>query len=110
MSSLKKTTTTEYIQLQLILTNLSLMRSKLQNNGKNNANGLILNGGLFDSIYSLDFINKCKVLYLNPIHLKFTHFSNLPDLVRVQQIHSSCAFIEAIFEGEAAMPGHHYRL
>ena len=61
MSSLKKTTTTEYIQLQLILTNLSLMRSKLQNNGKNNANGLILNGGLFDSIYSLDFINKCKV-------------------------------------------------
>ena len=61
MSSLKKTTTTEYIQLQLILTNLSLMRSKLQNNGKNNANGLIINGRQFDSTYSLDFINKCKI-------------------------------------------------
>lgn len=58
MSSLIKTTTTEYIQLQLILTYLRFMRSKLQSNGKNNVNGLILNGRQFDSTYSLDFINK----------------------------------------------------
>ena len=47
MSSLKKTTTTEYIQLQLILIYLRSMRSKLQSNGKNNVNGLILNGERF---------------------------------------------------------------
>ena len=43
-------------------------------------------------------------IHLNPIHLKYTHVSKLPDFVRVQQLHSSCAFIEIIFEGDAAVP------
>ena len=44
-------------------------------------------------------------IHLNPIHLKNTHVTKLPDLVRVQQLHSSCTFVEVIFEGNAAMPG-----
>ena len=31
-------------------------------------------------------------IHLNPIHLKNTHVSTLPDFVGVQQLHSSCAF------------------
>ena len=46
----------------------------------------------------------CLHIHLNSIHLKYTHVSELPDLVRVQQLHSSCAFIEVIFEGDAAVP------
>ena len=37
-------------------------------------------------------------IHLNPIHLKNTHITKLPDLVRVQQLHSSCAFIEVLRE------------
>ena len=44
-------------------------------------------------------------IHLNPIHLKYTHISKLPDFVGVQQLHSSCAFVEVIFEGDAAVPG-----
>ena len=44
-------------------------------------------------------------IHLNPIHLKYTHVSKLPDFVGVQQFHSSCAFVEVIFEGDAAVPG-----
>ena len=44
-------------------------------------------------------------IHLNLIHLKYTHISKLPDLVGVQQFHSSCAFVEVIFEGNAAVPG-----
>ena len=44
-------------------------------------------------------------IHLNSIHLKYAHISKLPDFVRVQQLHSSCAFVEVIFEGDAAMPG-----
>ena len=40
-----------------------------------------------------------------PIHLKYTHITKLPDFVRVQQLHSSCAFIEVVPERDAAMPG-----
>ena len=43
-------------------------------------------------------------IHFNPIHLKDAHISKLPDLIRVQQLHSSCAFVEVIFEGDAAMP------
>lgn len=43
-------------------------------------------------------------IHLNPIHLKYTHVSELPDLVRVQQLHSSCAFVEVVSEGDAAVP------
>ena len=43
-------------------------------------------------------------IHLNPIHLKYTHVSKLPDFVGVQQLHSSCAFVEVIFEGYAAVP------
>ena len=44
-------------------------------------------------------------IHLNSIHLKYAHVSELPDFVGVQQLHSSCAFIEVIFEGDAAVPG-----
>ena len=44
-------------------------------------------------------------IHLNPIHLKYTHISKLPDFVGVQQLHSSCAFVEVIFEGDAAVSG-----
>ena len=60
---------------------------------------------------NVDFVTKkdtsCDTLHihLNPIHLKYTHVSKLPDFIRVQQLHSSCAFIEVIFEGDAAVPG-----
>ena len=40
----------------------------------------------------------------NSIHLKYAHISKLPDLIRVQQLHSSSAFVEVIFEGDAASP------
>ena len=37
-------------------------------------------------------------IHLNSIHLKYTHISKLPDLVRVQQLHSSCAAEEVVAE------------
>ena len=43
-------------------------------------------------------------IHLNPIHLKDTNISKLPNFVKVQQLHSSCAFVEVIFEGDAAVP------
>ena len=43
-------------------------------------------------------------IHLNSIHLKYTHISKLPDFIGVQQLHSSCAFIEVVFEGDAAVP------
>ena len=43
-------------------------------------------------------------IHLNPIHLKDTNISKLPDFVKVQQLHSSCAFVEVLFEGDAAVP------
>ena len=60
---------------------------------------------------NVDFVTKkdtsCDTLHihLHPIHLKNTHISKLPDFVRVQQLHSSCAFVEVIFERDAAVPG-----
>ena len=44
-------------------------------------------------------------IHFQAIHLKYTYIAKLPDLVRVQQLHSSCAFVEVIFEGDAAVPG-----
>lgn len=44
-------------------------------------------------------------IHLNPIHLKDTNISKLPDFVKVQQLHSSCAFIKVVHERDAAMPG-----
>ena len=44
-------------------------------------------------------------IHLNPIYLKYTHISKLPDFVRIRQLHSSCAFVEVIFEGDAAVQG-----
>ena len=43
-------------------------------------------------------------IHLNPIHLKNTHITKLPDFFKVKQLHSSCAFVEVIFEGDAAVP------
>ena len=44
-------------------------------------------------------------IHFQAIHLKYTHISKLPDFVGVQQLHSSCAFVEVIFERDAAVPG-----
>lgn len=43
-------------------------------------------------------------IHLHAIHLKNTHIAKLPDFIGVQQLHSSCAFVEVIFEGDAASP------
>ena len=43
-------------------------------------------------------------VYFQAIHLKNTHIAKLPDLVGVHQFHSSCAFVEVVFEGDAASP------
>ena len=43
-------------------------------------------------------------IYLHTIHLKYAHIAKLPDLIRVQQLHSSCAFVEVVFEGDATAP------
>ena len=41
----------------------------------------------------------CDKLYKhNPIYLKYTNISKLPDFVRVQQLHSSDAAVEVIAE------------
>ena len=42
--------------------------------------------------------------HFHPIHLKYAHIAELPDFIRIQQLHSSCAFIEVIAEGDAAVP------
>ena len=42
--------------------------------------------------------------HLHPIHLKDAHVAELADFVAVQQLHSSCAFIEVVAEGDAAVP------
>ena len=44
-------------------------------------------------------------IHLNSIHLKYTNITKLPDFIGVQQLHSSCAFVEVRFEGDAAVPG-----
>ena len=44
-------------------------------------------------------------IHLNSIHLKYTHIAKLPDFIRVQQLHSSCAFVEVVPERDAAVPG-----
>ena len=43
-------------------------------------------------------------IYLYPIHFKDADITKLPDLVRVQQLHSSCAFVEVVPERDAAAP------
>ena len=44
-------------------------------------------------------------IHFQAIHLKYAYISKLPDFIGVQQLHSSCAFVEVIFEGDAAVPG-----
>ena len=42
--------------------------------------------------------------HLHSIHLKDTYVAELPDFIRIQQLHSSCAFVEVVAEGDAAVP------
>ena len=42
--------------------------------------------------------------HFHPIHLKDTHVTELPDFVAVEEFHSSCAFVEIVAEGDAAVP------
>ena len=51
-----------------------------------------------------DFRFYTQYIHFHPVHLKYTHVSKLPDLVRVQQLHSSCAFVEVVSERDAAKP------
>ena len=44
-------------------------------------------------------------IHLNPVHLKYTHIAKLPDFVGVQQLHSSCTFVEVESKGDTAVPG-----
>ena len=44
-------------------------------------------------------------IHLHTIYLKDAHIPKLPDFIGVQQLHSSCAFVEVVFEGDAAVPG-----
>ena len=44
-------------------------------------------------------------IHFQAIHLKYAHIAKLPDFVGVQQLHSSCAFIEVVPERDAAVPG-----
>lgn len=37
-------------------------------------------------------------IHLYPIHLIYIYISKLPDFVVIQQLHSSCAFVEVVFE------------
>ena len=43
-------------------------------------------------------------IHPNTIHFKHAHIAKLPDLIGFQQLHSSCAFVEVVFEGDAASP------
>ena len=43
-------------------------------------------------------------IYSYSIHLKYAYVAKLPDLIGVQQLHLSCAFVEVVFEGDAASP------
>ena len=60
---------------------------------------------LLDYIVQLLLQDNCLQVNFYRIYLKHANISKLPDLVRVQQLHSSCAFVEVIFEGDAAVPG-----
>ena len=60
---------------------------------------------LLDYIVQLLLQDNCLEVNFYRVYLKHAHISKLPDLVRVQQRHSSCAFIEVISEGDAAVPG-----
>ena len=43
-------------------------------------------------------------IHLNPIHLKNADITELADFVGIEEFHASCAFVEVVFEVDAAMP------
>ena len=60
---------------------------------------------LLDYIVQLLLQDKCLEVNFYRVYLKHAHITKLPDFVRVQQLHSPCAFVEVIFERDAAVPG-----
>ena len=42
--------------------------------------------------------------HFHPVHLEDAHIAKLADFIRIQQLHSSCAFVEVVAEGDAAVP------
>ena len=42
--------------------------------------------------------------HLHPVNLEDAHVAELPDFIRIQQLHSSGAFVEIVAEGDAAAP------
>ena len=43
-------------------------------------------------------------IHLHAIHLKDADISKLPDFVAVEEFHAASAFVEVVFEGDAAVP------
>ena len=43
-------------------------------------------------------------IHLHAIHLKDADITELADFVRVEEFHAASAFVEVVFEGDAAVP------
>ena len=42
--------------------------------------------------------------HLHAVHLEDAHVAELPDFIRIQQLHAACALIKVVAEGDAAVP------
>ena len=42
--------------------------------------------------------------HFHPVHLEDANVAELADFIGIQQLHSSCAFVEVVAEGDAAVP------
>ena len=43
-------------------------------------------------------------MYGYSVDLEYAHVTDLPDLMRVQQLHLACAWIEIVSQGDAVAP------
>ena len=43
-------------------------------------------------------------MYGYSVDLEYAHVTDLPDLMRVQQLHLACALIEIVAQGDAVVP------
>ena len=50
------------------------------------------------------FCNQKLQKHFHPIYFKDAHVAELPDFIRIQQLHSSCTLIKIVAEGDAAVP------
>ena len=42
--------------------------------------------------------------HFHPVHLEDANVAELADFIGIQQLHSSCAFVKVVAEGDAAVP------